>query len=228
MYLFYLVHIPFQIRANLKPRAAWSSFVQLSFGKVQGQKLHSFSGWPVPELCPSVWFFPPPHISNPFLALCKACCSCTYIRCIGKGVGVCKSGHNALDVSLWLLNREKQLLCSTCKLKPSNFVGIHHRECTLQTYVWLFNKLSTKLLLSHSVPGQQCCTDCALYRLQDFVFSYVQFYEAPVSHSSNLSRGFWMTAFPFSFTAPSSLVSSVNLIRVELWFIMQVVNENVK
>jgi len=48
-------------------------------------------------------------------------------------------------------------------------------------YVQLVFQLSAVWLLSHSVPSLSCCTEGALSKAQDFVFSFSEFHEVPVS-----------------------------------------------
>lgn len=129
MYLFCLVRIPFQTRANLKLYQSALSFVQLSFGKFKDRNCIISLDWLFQSFtsqCDFYFFFS--RYIQPFPGSMQDLfqSSSTYICCTGKGGGAHKSGYNALDVSLLLLNREKQLLCSTCMLKPSNSVDIHH------------------------------------------------------------------------------------------------------
>lgn len=82
-------------------------------------------------------------------------------------------------------------------------------------YVQLVYQLSAMLLLSHSVPSQYCCTECALSEVHDFVFSFTEFREVPITLFLQPVKILLDGSTPFCLlTAPSGLVSSVNLMWV--------------
>lgn len=77
---------------------------------------------------------------------------------------------------------------------------------------WAF---STGQLPSQAVPSLYCCEGFCLPRCKALHLPLLNFMRFLSAHSSNLSRSFWVAALPSCIlTAPSGLVSSVNLMWV--------------